>query len=180
MSKKIIAGVGIAAALGVAVLPAMGTFAATTTTYIKATVSEFVGCTSEYNSESALLDLGTISAGTQGTGSFNIEGSTNNPNGFNISATPGNMRHASINTETIGYSASAVAIGSEGWFLAADSSSAAGASINGTTGQVVLNSADTTDARDNDWDINVTVSTATTTTVGSYTGVINWTCVANQ
>lgn len=177
MSKKIIAGVGIVAALGVAVLPAAGSNAVNTV--IKARVGEFVGCTSDGDTTSSTVNLGNISAGQQGTARFTIAGATNNPNGFKITAeTIPTLVNSDYNTETIAYSASALSAGTEGWFLAAADGSTAGATIGAG---IELNTATLTgDAkRDNSWDLDVTVSTAKTTTLGEYTGTIVWTCVAN-
>lgn len=180
MSKKILAGVGVAAALGVAIVPSMGTFAATTTTYIKATVEEFVGCTSTNDTAATALDLGNIAAGTAKSGSFSIEGSTNDPAGFTITGTPRNLVHAN-GTDAIAYSASAVdsAETASGWYATAATGSETGATIGAT---IALNSATTgiANARLNSWTINATVKTATTSTVGTYSGQIDWTCLVNH
>lgn len=171
MSKKIIAGLGVVAALGVAVAPVFR--ASAETTYLTATVDTIVGCTSQYNAEDNKLNFGNIVAGNKGTGTFTIQGTTNKPAGFTLTGTPSAMASAD---DSIAYSATEVADGAEGWYV---TNSEAGATIGNT---IVLNSGSlATDAlkRNNTWTIGATVSTATTTTTGTYNGTITWTCIAN-
>ena len=180
MSKKILAGVGVAAALGVAILPSVGTFAVGTTTYIKATVEQFVGCSSSNDTSSTALDLGNIAAGSAKTGTFRLTGSTNDPKGFNITSDTINpLVNTSDATSSIAYSASAVAAGTQGYYLAAATGFTTGATIGAGAS---FNSAATgiANPRDNYWDVNATVSTATTTTVGTYLGSIEWLCSIND
>ncbi len=177
MSKKILAGVGIAAALGVAVLPAVGTFAVGSTTVIRATVEEFVGCTSDAQAESTVA-LGNISAGTAKSGTFVLNGTTNSPSGFTI-YTENNIGSLVLadQSDSIAYSASAVEAGTEGWYLSVADNT--GATIGNT---VSLNSAATgiANPRNNSWTFTATVSTSTETTVGAYSGEIAWTCIVNH
>lgn len=174
MSKKVFAGLGIAAALGVAVLPAVGTYAETT--YIKATVDQFVGCTSSNNTAATALDLGHIAAGQQKSATFSIAGATNDPKGFTLTGTPSALAHTN-GTDSISYSASGVSAGTAAWFLSTVTGYTDGITIGSTA---VLNSRNLATPRENSWNISATVSTATTTTTGEYNGTIEWTCVVNN
>ncbi len=174
MSKKVFAGLGVAAALGVAILPTIGTSAVGTTTYIKATVDSFVGCTSTNDTSATALDLGTITAGTKGTGNFKVTGSTNVTTGFTLTGTASNLTGP---VEAITYSASEVANETAGWYVTSE-----GDGFSKSGSNIVLNSGSLTGAniRQNEWTLTANVSTATTTTKGAYSGTITWNCVAND
>ena len=176
MSKKIFAGVGIVAALGVVMVPVANSFAVGTTTYIKATVDEFVGCTSSNDTAATALNLGNISAGQKKDANFTISGSTNSPKGFRLTGAPQALAHTN-GTDSIAYSASEVAAEAEGWYLSTVEGSTDGITIGST---IVLNSASLANERQNTWTVKANVSTATTTTTGVYSGEINWTCIVNE
>ena len=169
MSKKLIAGLGSVAALGLAIAPALSTSAVET--YITATVDPYVGCQSTNDTASTAVAIGNIPAGQQKSGTFTLTGSTNKPEGFTMTGTPDSLRNGSY---TIGYSATAVEVASEGWFA---TSSSEGATIGST---IVLNSGSLSNTREASWGVTATVSTATTTTTGTYTGTIEWVCQVNQ
>lgn len=172
MSKKIIAGVGVVAALGVAFIPAVS--ASAETTYITATVTSVVACTSSNNTTSSKLSIGNIAGGNAGSAEFTVTGSTNNPAGLTVTGDPSNLVSGS---DTIAYSSTAVDGGTEGWYV-----SFANTELGVTVGDsIALNSASVTGhERNNTWTLTANVSTATTTTVGTYDGTIEWTCAVNQ
>lgn len=172
MSKKVFAGLGVAAALGVAILPTIGTSAVGTTTYIKATVDSFVGCTSTNDTSANALDLGNITAGTTGSETFKVSGSTNDPSGFTLTGTATNLTGPE---EAIPYSAASVAAETAGWYVTSE-----GAGFSKSGNNITLASASLTDKRSNEWTLTANVSTATTTTKGNYSGSIAWECVANN
>lgn len=181
MSKKIFAGVGIAAALGVAMIPVAGSFAAIqTTTVIKATVEQFVGCSNaaDYSgTASATVNVGTVPAGSQASSTFIIGGTTNNPTGFKVTGTPSALVQDE-GDDSIAYSATALSAGVEGWFLTASDGNAAGATIGNT---IELNSSTiTNEEKAHLWTLGVTVGASGSTSYGAYTGSIEWVCTVNQ
>ena len=187
MSKKLIAGLGTVAALGVAALPLAGVFAVTDTTVVRVRVTTSVECTSA-GTTTDFVWLGEIAPGSDGTGALTVSGSTNDPDGFSISGAPtalvsgtlangineatqrGELTDFTANgDDSILYSATAA---EDKWWVEAQSGTTAniGSSaieVTGTAGSV------------QSYGFDVKVRPGLGTQPGLYQGTITWTCVAN-
>ena len=91
MSKKLIAGLGTVAALGIAALPAAGVFAnnETSETIVRVRVIESVQC---FTTADATADnfvwFGEVPVGVTASKNFTASGSTNSDKGFIMTGTP--------------------------------------------------------------------------------------------
>ena len=188
MSKKLTAGFGVVAALGVAALPLAGVLAVEDTTVVRVRVTTSVECTST-GTTTDFVWLGEVAPGTTGTGALTVSGSTNDPDGFTITGVPTALVSGTLasgvaeatqrgeltdftpdSVDSIAYTATADT--EDSWWLEAQTGTTAtiGASnitMTGATGAV------------RDYAFNAKVLPGLGTEPGLYQGTITWTCVAN-
>lgn len=179
MSKKLIAGIGTAAALGIAALPVLGAFAIDSTTYVRVTVGQGVNCQSSNNAASTAVDLGTKVPGESGTATFTVTGSTNATTGFTVTGTPTDLIKGTLSGETftadsvdpasIAYSATGSANGK--WWVGTTESE--GVTIGSTIALTKASAVEYT------FNLSANVIIANTQAQGLYQGQIDWVCVAN-
>ncbi|MBR5027226.1 hypothetical protein IKX64_01365 [Candidatus Saccharibacteria bacterium] len=187
MSKKLIAGLGTVAALGIAALPLTGVLAVTDTTVVRVRVTTSVECTSA-GTDTDFVWLGEIAPGTTGTGAFTVSGSTNDPDGFAISGEPTALVSGTLaagltestdrgettdftpnSVDSIAYTATANT--EDSWWIEAQSGTSAtidanGVSVTGAVGAVRT------------YAFNAKVLPGLGTEPGLYQGTITWTCTA--
>lgn len=187
MSKKLIAGLGTVAALGIAALPIVGVSAVEDVTVVRVRVATSVECTSA-GTATDFVWLGEVAPGSTGTGALTVSGSTNDPDGFTITGVPTALVSGALaagltestdrgtleqftpdSADSIAYSATPNT--EDSWWLEAQSGTTATISSNitmtGAAGAV------------SDYAFNAKVLPGLGTQPGLYQGTITWTCVAN-
>ena len=190
MSKKLIAGLGTVAALGIAALPLTGVLAVDDTTVVRVRVSTSVECTSA-GTDDDFVWLGEVAPGVTTTGgNFTVSGSTNAAAGFTLTGVPSALNSGTLaagltestdrgeltdfsedSVDSIAYTATADT--DDSWWVTAQSGTTAnitGSSIvlNGTVGSV------------QQFGLTATAKPGLGTQPGLYQGVIEWTCSVTQ
>lgn len=191
MSKKLIAGLGTVAALGVAALPLMGVSAAdndTAETIVRVRVPTSVECSSVSDNIDDFVWLGNVAAGTTGSKAFSVKGSTNAAAGFRITGTPTALTSGTLdasltestdrgvladftedNADSIAYTTTA---GTEdSWWVTTEETS--GVAIGNT---IVITGAT---GAERTFSLAANVKPGLGTKSGLYQGRIDWTCVVN-
>jgi hypothetical protein len=190
MSKKLIAGLGTVAALGIAALPLTGVLAVDDTTVVRVRVSTSVECTSA-GTDDDFVWLGEVAPGVTTTGgNFTVSGSTNAAAGFTLTGVPSALNSGTLaagltestdrgeltdftedSVDSIAYTTTANT--DDSWWVTAQSGTTAnitGSSIvlNGTVGSV------------QQFGLTATAKPGLGTQPGLYQGVIEWTCAVTQ
>lgn len=192
MSKKLIAGLGTVAALGIAALPLVGTFAAegdsTDTTDVRVRVIESVQCQSTgTNAAADFVWLGRVAVGQDANAGFTVTGSTNSARGFSITGVAGDLdlgtlatpegddenpaNAFSINSTTPNAIEFNGATAGDGKWWLTGATSVSGANIT---------LAPTAAAGTQSYSLTANVRPDATNTPGIYQGSIEWTCAVNQ
>ena len=190
MSKKLIAGLGTVAALGIAALPLTGVLAVDDTTVVRVRVTTSVECTSA-GTDDDFVWLGEVAPGVTTTGgNFTVSVSTNAAAGFTLTGVPSALNSGTLaagltestdrgeltdfsedSVDSIAYTATADT--DDSWWVTAQSGTTAnitGSSIvlNGTVGSV------------QQFGLTATAKPGLGTQPGLYQGVIEWTCSVTQ
>lgn len=200
MSKKLIAGLGTAAALGIAALPLAGVFAVPgaqtggdweALTDVRVRVIDSVQCQSNGADDSDFVWLGQVAAGVIATGDIVVTGSTNSEDGIAITGSATNLDLGTLDTPTgddanatnvftketttpdaIVFDATGNADGK--WWVGGVTGTGAG--ISGTT----ITLAPTSVVGDVTYNLTANARPSTTNTPGIYQGSITWTCTVND
>ena len=198
MSKKLIAGLGTVAALGIAALPLSGVFAVPGSqanggweaeTDVRVRVIDSVQCQSN-GVDSDFVWLGEVAAGVTATGNIVVTASTNSSRGFAITgtatdldlgtlATPDSNYGLESNTFTANESPdptdaiqfNGATAGDGKWWVGGVTGTGAG--ISGNT----ITLAPTAAAGDETYNLTANARPSTDNTPGIYQGKITWTCV---
>ncbi len=189
MSKKLIAGLGVVAALGVAALPLVGTFAAegddSAETVVRVRVIESVQCQSS-GTDTDFVWLGRVAVGQNADEDFTVTGSTNSADGFSITGVAGSLdlgtlatpenddanpaNAFSINNDTPNAIEFNGATAGDGKWWLTGATSVSGANIT---------LAPTAAAGTQSYNLTANVRPDATNTPGIYQGSIVWTCAVN-
>lgn len=189
MSKKLIAGLGTVAALGIAALPVAGVFAdnpAYDTTTLRVNVPESVECTST-STDTDFVWFGNVVPGTTSDiKTITVTGETNAAAGFTIAGVAGNLVHGTMqndsepsvkanvftadNADTIDYGTTADVEGT--WWLTEED---ANASISGAN--ITLDGANQASRT---FTLSAAVLPSLSNVPGVYQGTITWTCSVAQ
>ena len=203
MSKKLIAGLGTAAALGIAALPLAGVFAApgsqgdgswVAETDVRVRVIDSVQCQSG-GANTDFVWLGEAVAGVTVSEDFTVTASTNSASGFKVIGTATNLVLGTLATPTgddanaanaftensapdptdaITFSATGEDDGK--WWVGGVTGT--GASISGTT--ITLAPTSSASVADTTYNLTANARPSTSNTPGVYQGKITWTCSVND
>ena len=193
MSKKLIAGLGTVAALGIAALPLAGVFAVddSAETIVRVNVPESVQCQSTSGTDTDFVWFGTVAIGVTATKALSVYGATNSTHGFTITGTAYDMVSGTLADETqpevrdnaftadttdvstIGYNKSTEDDGK--WWL---TTSDANVAISDAANTITLTG--TSGVGERDFALTAGVRPAYTNKPGIYQGRINWVCTVNQ
>lgn len=99
MSKKLIAGFGTVAALGIAALPLISASAVDDTTIVRVRVTESVQCQST-GTDTDFVWLGNVAINTNASQAFTVYGATNAATGFDITGVPTALTSGTLATPT--------------------------------------------------------------------------------
>ena len=187
MSKKLIAGLGTVAALGIAALPLTGVLAVEDTTVVRVRVTTSVECTSA-GTTTDFVWLGEIAPGTTGTGALTVSAATNDPDGFAITGVPTALVSGSLasglvestdrgtleqftpdSVDSIAYTATANT--EDSWWLEAQDGTTANIGSSNITMTGIAGAT-------RSYAFNAKVLPGLGTEPGLYQGTITWTCVA--
>ncbi|MCR5832542.1 MAG: hypothetical protein K6G36_01180 [Candidatus Saccharibacteria bacterium] len=190
MSKKLIAGLGTVAALGIAALPLAGVFAVddSAETIVRVNVPESVQCQSA-GTDTDFVWFGNVAIGVDADEALSVTGSTNSSNGFTITGTATNMVSGTLadktqpdvrdnvftadtsDASTIGYNKKTAGDG-KWWLTTTDNNVSISESDNTITLTGVANNERT-------FNMTANVRPAYTNKPGIYQGEINWVCAVN-
>ena len=190
MSKKLIAGLGTVAALGIAALPLTGVFAAdndTAETIVRVRVPTSVECSSVSDSIDDFVWLGNVAAGTIGSKAFSVKGSTNAAEGFKITGVPTALNSGTLDAsltestdrgemtdftadgaDSIAY---ATAQADDSWWITTEEATGV------TIGSNIVITGDT--GAERTFGLTANVKPGLATKSGLYQGKIDWTCIVN-
>ena len=187
MSKKLIAGLGTVAALGIAALPLAGVFAVvndSAETIVRVKVPEAVECTSISGTDADFIWFGEVAPGVTQTKGLTVSGASNAAAGFTIVGTAYDLTSGTLvgaedardsvftadttGAQTIGYNKSTAADGK--WWL---TTSDANVDIATDANTITLNGAG---QATRDFTMTAGVRPAITNKPGIYQGHINWVC----
>ncbi len=194
MSKKLIAGLGTVAALGIAALPLVGVSAVDDTTIVRVRVPESVQCQSS-GTDTDFVWLGEVPYNTDASRAFTVTGSTNAAAGFDITGTAHDMVSGTLATatgaddvktnaftadetgaSTIAYSRNAAASGNNGsWWLTSTDTNVA---ISTEANTIALTG--TRAAGEQTFSLTANVRPGYNNKPGIYQGDIEWTCSVHQ
>ena len=193
MSKKLIAGLGTVAALGIAALPLAGVFAVddSAETIVRVRVPESVQCQSTSGTDTDFVWFGTVPIGTTATKGLSVYGATNSTNGFTIVGTATDMTSGTLDVaddvrgvtadfhadtsdaSTIAYN-KAVEDDGKWWLTTSD----ANVAISSADNTITLTG--TSGVGERTFALTAGVRPKYDNKPGIYQGYINWVCSVNQ